>query len=747
MTNKAVKFDIKAHDDFSLAFNKVKQEMNHFSRVIDKVKNKNNQLKNSNTQLDDSYKKVSNSVSKYKAALVGIASSLIIRDFVDTALAVEKTDRTFKAIFKSSKRVKEEMSFVKNTAKSLGLDLSVLSTEYAKLSAASNGTTLAGDKTRKIFLAISKASVTLGMSADETSGAFRAIQQMISKGKVQAEELRGQLGERLPGAFQIAARSLGLTTAELDKFLSTGKITAEDLLPALADELEKTFGEGAESAIDSTQAKINNLKTTLYELKKDLIKAGLIEVFKDIAIYSASFAKNMIIGIKEIQKIKKNYFPNKKDGTQKPKGSLYERLEKLKKERDNLDYNIKRRKNYGLINNDKTISLRRTRAGKNVEIGLLENKISKLNSMRSMSPFLMRAFLEGSGKENNKVLKKTSSSSLIPKDSNISFKKKMERITREKEAIKQQEKAKKEALALDKKLYSEANRIILSYDTQTERLQKKKERIQEIYKLNDTKGNKFLSESNYKKTITKIDLEIKKESQLFKNQEKAKKKALTLDKKLHSEANRIVSSYETQVQQLQKQKDKINEIYKLRDSKGNPFISEDDFKKTMNKIDSEMDRSTNTWKSHIKSFEEISKDSFLEIKNGISDMLKEGEFSLGKLGDLLKSTFLNKAIDASVNAGMDSLFGGLFKNSSKQMVTPTSSRPTRSKSRTQFLTSQDSNLMLSSSKSNSDIIIHQNIHLTPNVEQTIAVQMQRYLPTLSEHAVMAVQNAQARGMI
>ena len=59
------------------------------------------------------------------------------------------------------------------------------------------------------------------LSAYESEGAFKALEQMLSKGKVSAEELRGQLGERIPGAFQIAARAMGMTTSELDKFMSS----------------------------------------------------------------------------------------------------------------------------------------------------------------------------------------------------------------------------------------------------------------------------------------------------------------------------------------------------------------------------------------------------------------------------------------------------------------------------------------------------------------------------------------------
>lgn len=80
-------------------------------------------------------------------------------------------------------------------------------------------------------------------------GAFLALGQMISKGKVQAEELRGQLGERLPGAFQLAAKAMNMTTAELDKFMADGKLTAEELLPKLAKVNERRLWSRRRSRI------------------------------------------------------------------------------------------------------------------------------------------------------------------------------------------------------------------------------------------------------------------------------------------------------------------------------------------------------------------------------------------------------------------------------------------------------------------------------------------------------------------
>lgn len=45
--------------------------------------------------------------------------------------------------------------------------------------------------------------------------------------------MRGQLGERLFGAFNLAAKSMGMTTQEMNKALEQGQVLAKDLLPKI----------------------------------------------------------------------------------------------------------------------------------------------------------------------------------------------------------------------------------------------------------------------------------------------------------------------------------------------------------------------------------------------------------------------------------------------------------------------------------------------------------------------------------
>lgn len=210
-------------------------------------------------------------------SLVGIGA--LAKDCIDAALEVQKLETSFRSV--SGQDAAREMAFVREEAGRLGLDIASAAGEYGKLAAASKGTALEGDETRRIFTALSEASTALGLSGEEAAGALNAVQQMISKGKVSSEELRQQLGERLPGAFQIAAKAMGVSTAELDKMLEQGQVTADDMLPKLAAALHDTYGKAAEEASQKGQAAINRFNNEMLETKAKVGEA-LMPAFTDI---------------------------------------------------------------------------------------------------------------------------------------------------------------------------------------------------------------------------------------------------------------------------------------------------------------------------------------------------------------------------------------------------------------------------------------------------------------------------------
>ncbi len=161
----------------------------------------------------------------------------------------------------------KNISFVRSEVERLGLPLQESMKGFKTLDAAMIGTGVTQEATRNIFKGTSTAVSAMGLTAEDSQGVFLALGQIMSKGKVSAEELRGQIGERLPGAFGIAAKSIGVTTQQLDKMLEGGKLASVDFLPKFAAELERTFSGALATSVNSAQANFNRFTSSLYDLK------------------------------------------------------------------------------------------------------------------------------------------------------------------------------------------------------------------------------------------------------------------------------------------------------------------------------------------------------------------------------------------------------------------------------------------------------------------------------------------------
>ncbi len=177
--------------------------------------------------------------------------------------------------FATDGKAAQEMAFVTGVADRLGLQLSSTAQAYAGFAAAARGTALEGAPVRTVFESIAKASAVMGLSAEQSSGALLAVQQMMGKGVVSAEEFRGQLGERMPIALQAGAQALGVTTAEFSKLLETGQIVAQDFLPKFAAAIDKMLAGSVEEAANRLDASAQRMGNAWDKLKKTVGDSGV----------------------------------------------------------------------------------------------------------------------------------------------------------------------------------------------------------------------------------------------------------------------------------------------------------------------------------------------------------------------------------------------------------------------------------------------------------------------------------------
>lgn len=231
------------------------------------------------------------SFGRLRSLLLTLGVIEATKQLIEANIQIQKITNSLEAVAGKGPSTTSEFAFLRAEADRLGLSLPVIAQEYTKILAAGKPLGFSTEQIRDIFISVTEASVVLGLSMDDVHGTLRAVQQMMSKGTVQAEELRGQLGERLPGAVSLLAKGLGVTTAELGKMLETGKVLSKDALPALARSLKETYGGQVAEATHSTAREIDRLGNALFNLKNTFNDSGFITVFvgavKGLATYLA----------------------------------------------------------------------------------------------------------------------------------------------------------------------------------------------------------------------------------------------------------------------------------------------------------------------------------------------------------------------------------------------------------------------------------------------------------------------------
>jgi len=193
--------------------------------------------------------------------------------------ALEAAQNRLGVVFHQNQEVvRTELSWLEREAARLGISFQVLSDEYSKFAVAANAANFSAQATREIFISVAEAGRVNKLSLDEMSGVFLALTQMISKGKVSAEELRRQLGDRLAGAFNIFADALGVSTAQLDQMMRQGEVLANETnLLKFADELRKRFGPQLADALKSTTTLLGQWDNTLFQAQLRVARGGFID--------------------------------------------------------------------------------------------------------------------------------------------------------------------------------------------------------------------------------------------------------------------------------------------------------------------------------------------------------------------------------------------------------------------------------------------------------------------------------------
>lgn len=211
----------------------------------------------------------------------GIATAFAGRELVLMGAGMEAVTLGLKAIHADAGAVATDLELVRHVSMLAGVDMIEAGKALLSIRAATQGTAVEGQKTAAVFEAVATSMARAGKSSAETGNALRALEQMASKGTVSMEELRGQLGEALPGALNAAARGLGVTTQQLIALVESGRITANEIFPALTAGLTQLYGGVGDAR--SLSAELTNIRNALVLMAEDIGNAGGLAALKSLA--------------------------------------------------------------------------------------------------------------------------------------------------------------------------------------------------------------------------------------------------------------------------------------------------------------------------------------------------------------------------------------------------------------------------------------------------------------------------------
>lgn len=190
-----------------------------------------------------------------------------------------------------AKQIDAEYEYVRAQSNRIGLVFDDTVKSFGKFATAAAKSGRSREEIRAIFESFAEGGTVLKLTTADMNGVFLALEQIFSKGRLGAEELRQQLGERLPGVFEVAQQALKKQFPDLNKAMEQGKVGAEQLI-LVAEAYRKMVADQLPAAQKSLIAEQNRLTNEVNLFKLAVGDSGFVESYAKAVGALADFLRS-----------------------------------------------------------------------------------------------------------------------------------------------------------------------------------------------------------------------------------------------------------------------------------------------------------------------------------------------------------------------------------------------------------------------------------------------------------------------
>lgn len=226
------------------------------------------------------------------ASIAAIGFGRLVSDTVQVAQRMEGLQLAMAAAAGSSKEGAVQFQFVRDEAKRLGIEVMGAAEGYKGLLAATLEAGHGAKDAQTIFAGFNTLAKASGLSTEALEASFRALGQIMGKDQVMAEELKSQLGDHLPQAMGLLAKTMGVGTKELLKMMEAGDLTGKVVIPMAARAMAQ-YADVANQAAQGSQSAGNRMRNAMTELKTAIGKGGLLDAVTIVSTALTGLFENM----------------------------------------------------------------------------------------------------------------------------------------------------------------------------------------------------------------------------------------------------------------------------------------------------------------------------------------------------------------------------------------------------------------------------------------------------------------------
>lgn len=242
-----------------------------------------------------------------------LGAGYTVKEVITTGREMMAMELKMKSVSGESADFARNMEYIRDLSQALGLSLTEAGNAFANIVVTAKDK-MSPREMQRMFTGFNKYYAAVHMTTADQKLANLAIQQMFGKDKIQAQEARLQMGQRVTPFIKLlteaAKEQLGDKFTSFDDVMKRGLLDPSKLLPSVADKLAKIAENGGalEEALHNSQVAQERFNNSLREFSYALMKSGLDEFLAGMFNLGNKVIPPLLTGFKWLFKAIKSFY-------------------------------------------------------------------------------------------------------------------------------------------------------------------------------------------------------------------------------------------------------------------------------------------------------------------------------------------------------------------------------------------------------------------------------------------------------